>query len=161
MFTSCIEQAEDERTAAAQQDAHNVWRQSEEQHTQRPKLKLSIKTISQEVSYRARNFIRGLVRDAMGGGRQVKFNLKKNSTKLFHNKDELQPGTWRDGSPKYIPEHRQMEGTTKPSAQARSKANLARSKEPAPKGTRREKRKLLRRRRQGRRKRKCCGQIKS
>ena len=29
-FTSCIEQAEDERTAAAQQDAHNVWRQSEE-----------------------------------------------------------------------------------------------------------------------------------
>ena len=25
-FTSCIEQAEDERTAAAQQDAHNVWR---------------------------------------------------------------------------------------------------------------------------------------
>ena len=88
-FTECIERAEEERTQDALQDNHNIWRKAEEQHTQRPNTKPSIKSTSQEVSYRARNFIRGIVNDVMGDGQHVRFNLKKNLTKLFHNKDEL------------------------------------------------------------------------
>ena len=142
-FTECIERAEEERTQAALQDDQNIWKRAEEQRTQRPNIKPSIKSTSRDISYRARNLIRGIVNDVIGDGRHVHFNLKKNSTKLFHNKDELRTGKWRDGSPKNIPKHRNMEGTTKPTALARSEANSTCNKEPAPAGTRREKRKLM------------------
>ena len=65
-FTSCIEEAEEEQTAAALQDVQNIWRRAEEQHTQHPTIKLNIKSTSREVSYRAQNFIKGIVNDVMG-----------------------------------------------------------------------------------------------
>ena len=56
-FTECIAKAEDERTEAAQQDEHNIWRLAEEQHVQQPKAKPSLTSTSREVTYRARNLI--------------------------------------------------------------------------------------------------------
>ena len=54
-FTECIERAEEEQTQDALQDNHNIWRKAEEQHTQRPNTKPSIKSTSQEVKKKKTN----------------------------------------------------------------------------------------------------------
>ena len=84
-FTECIAQAEDERTEAAQQDKQNIWRQAEEQHVQRPKAKPSLKSTSREVSYRARNFIRGIVNDTISRRQRVRFDFKRTTVQYFHD----------------------------------------------------------------------------
>ena len=142
-FTECIAQAEDERTEAAQQDKHNIWRLAEEQHVQRPKAKPSLTSTSREVSYRARNFIRGIVNDTLGDTKHVKFNLRKNSLQYFHAKDKLPPDKWRNGSAKSIPKHRTSDGTTKPATTARRDTKATSGKEPTANATRREKRKMM------------------
>ena len=142
-FTECITQAEDERTEAAQQDEQNIWRQAEEQHVQQPKVKPSLQSTSREVSYRAQNFFRGIVNDAMGNKKRVKFNLKRNTQQYFHAKDKLQPGKWRDGSAKSIPKHHKVDGEARPAATAIRVDNATSSKEPAEHETRKVKRKRL------------------
>ena len=142
-FTECIAQAEDKRTEAAQQDKQNIWRRAEEQRVQRPKVKPSLKSTSREVSYRARNFFRGIVNDAMGNKKHVKFNLKRNSQQYFHAMDELPPGKWRDGSAKATPNHKRRDRKPHPSTQAlQGPRDRAPKHSTTPKLTRTERRRL-------------------
>ena len=66
-----------------------------------------------EVSYRAKNFIRGLVNDAMGSKRGTHFQLQHNTTQFFHNNDRLKEGQWRDSSAKRVPTTSKSKNGTK------------------------------------------------
>ena len=127
-FTNCIERAEDERTEAAKQDDDSIWRRAEEEHAQQPKVKPSIQSTGREVSYRARNFIRGIVNNAIGKDRHVRIVLKHNTEQYFHNEDELKKGKWRDGSAKRVLKHREKVGAIKPTTIGKK------SKQPKQKG---------------------------
>ena len=139
---SCIEKAEEERTDSAKQDKQNVWRAAEENHTLHQLTKPSIMSTGREVSYRARNFIRGIVNDTVGQRRRGRFALKMNTAQYFHDRDVLPPGKWRDGSAKAVPTHKRRGKTPYPSARAMKTKPPTPKKSTTPELTRTERRRL-------------------
>lgn len=90
-----------------------MWRKAEVSHANKPTVKPSIVGTDQEVSYRARNFIRGIVNNKMGTQQHTRFRLKYKTSQYFHDKDKLKEGQWRDSSVKQAPMPSNSKGSAK------------------------------------------------